>query len=610
MTVRSTSLDVPQDLVSIFHCSFHPTKGNIIDWALKTEENLDLTNVEFSSLPSGLHLVEEDVVYFKKGDHQGVSVFHRRETSETGHRGFRLSSLGVLLAKSSRPRPWRHAPSLKFLIRSMYSRFQEQGIYDPERFDWSSAESFFEQRKDPGIDSFDAGSWGGWSHELDSPDPDRYNPTIHLPHLLRILGLSTITLYKHVLGRKRILIYTLPPVEPSGILCQVAADMCFEDQVDCGLSSDRRDPPVGLDTGGSRVDGASLRLKGRARESIKVLGMVTLSDLDVLQAEDNRRRGWIACTTDAVYLEKPSLYDLVIDLTTSTPSKSSRPTLYLSRPTEWSEDGRRRNYKLSQVRFTWSDVKVWAELERLLARHATDDHNCCEPHSKLTAESASSWSGMWRVYEDVCLICAGLWMGAWRDNSVESYSTVDGNMANWGQVRLEGDDDLSVGGPYVRNRGMGIEGRPAGPSVLNREDSGGAGSSKTAKRGSGMSAWSKFTNRDAGGQLGNDEDATLRKREQQILLTLALLQTFHAHTTNLLFRLSHYLPAALAPSSGTNLSTIYLSPKDLYAFDLGPLSNLDAQFIEWLGEEYGSKVGVRIVVRRGWKDLARLVLGF
>ena len=92
--------DVPQDLgalaeplhntqiihahrffpVSIFHCSFHPTKGNVIDWALKAEEgwsflqsctgmiaqwspDLDLANVEFSSLPSGLHLVEEDVVY-------------------------------------------------------------------------------------------------------------------------------------------------------------------------------------------------------------------------------------------------------------------------------------------------------------------------------------------------------------------------------------------------------------------------------------------------------------------------------------------------------------------------------------------------------------------
>ena len=33
------------------------------DLIAKWPPDLDLTNVEFSSLPSGLHLVEEDVVY-------------------------------------------------------------------------------------------------------------------------------------------------------------------------------------------------------------------------------------------------------------------------------------------------------------------------------------------------------------------------------------------------------------------------------------------------------------------------------------------------------------------------------------------------------------------
>ena len=201
-------------------------------------------------------------------------------------------------------------------------------------------------------------------------------------------------------------------------------------------------------------------------------------------------------------------------------------------------------------------------------------------------------------------------MGTWRDNSVTSYSTVDGNMVNWGQVRLEGDDDLSVGGSYVRNLGMGIEGRPAAPSDMDGEVS---GTSKAAKRTSGMSVWSKFTNRDGNDrpiQLGSDEeDARLRKCEQQILLTLALLQTFHAHTTNLLSKLSYHLPSAPAPLSGDNISTIYLSPRDLYGFELGPLSGLDARFVEWLGEEYGSTAGARIIVRRGWKDFAGLVLG-
>lgn len=41
-------------------------------------------------------------------------------------------------------------------------------------------------------------------------------------------------------------------------------------------------------------------------------------------------------------------------------------------------------------------------------------------------------------------------------------------------------------------------------------------------------------------------------------------------------------------------------------FDLGPMSDLDARFIEWLAECKGKK----LKVRRGWKDLMSYLLGF
>ena len=132
------------------------------------------------------------------------------------------------------------------------------------------------------------------------------------------------------------------------------------------------DPPVGTDAGGSHLDGSS-RLKGRCRESVKVLGMVTLNDLDMLKHAGESGRGWIACTTDAIFLDKPSYYDLVIDLTTSTPSKASRPTLYLSRPVE-PVSPRGPTYRLSTVQFTWSDVKLVCGLSIYLTP-------CSEPHS-------------------------------------------------------------------------------------------------------------------------------------------------------------------------------------------------------------------------------------
>ena len=140
--------------------------------------------------------------YFSRGDHQGVSIFRRRETSEQGHRGFRLFSLGVLLAKSSRPRPWRHVPSLKSLIRSMYLRFEEEGIYDPGKFDWSPAESFFERRKYSQSDSSDSGAWRGWSDELDSVSADITSVSL-LSDILSIAGLTS--------WRSLIQIPTIPP---------------------------------------------------------------------------------------------------------------------------------------------------------------------------------------------------------------------------------------------------------------------------------------------------------------------------------------------------------------------------------------------------------------
>lgn len=146
------------------------------------------------------------------------------------------------------------------------------------------------------------------------------------------------------------------------MLCQVAADICFEDQT--GLES-----PEGITV-------LRPRLKGKQKEGINVLGVVTLHDIERLERESETGRGWIACafylwglsafdlfsqitlslgTTDAVFLEKPQYYDLVIDMTSFSPERASRPSLQLSVK---ELNGRRPSYRLSTIRFTWSDVKL------------------------------------------------------------------------------------------------------------------------------------------------------------------------------------------------------------------------------------------------------------
>lgn len=219
---------------------------------------------------------------------------------------------------------------------------EDRDTLEPTEEDWEPARVFFEQRKVKRSDLSGAGDWAGWDAEFNATDPEilKTNPAIHLPHMLRILGPSSLTLYKHVLGRRRILIYTAPPVEAACILCHVAADMCLEDQISGGGDSGLPDRP-----------------KSQSKDSIKVLGVVTLNDLDRLEQESKSSRGWIACTTDTIFLEKASCYDLLIDLTATGSNKATRPAFYMSKPVEPARD-RHPTHKLSFVRFTWSDVKL------------------------------------------------------------------------------------------------------------------------------------------------------------------------------------------------------------------------------------------------------------
>ncbi|KAF8525184.1 hypothetical protein BU17DRAFT_41847 [Hysterangium stoloniferum] len=506
-----------RDLVAIFHCSFHPTRGNIIDWHMKASDDLKLDGVEFTALPSGLHLVDTDVVHITHKVHHGISVFRRRQTDEAGMRGFRLESLGILVAQSPRPRPWRHLAALKELSSSLETHWvSRQSQYsDINARDWSLLEKWYNDRVFRRIG--EQGEWLGWDEELSSDSSN--HPALHLPHLLRILGPSSLTLYKHALARRRVLIYTNPPVEPACILAQIAADIC----------------------GGGGAP--------------NVLGMVGIGHIEKLDTESRGGHGWIACTTDAIFLEKPSLYDLVIDMTTSRPA---RPAFFVTRPALASPRGPR--HRLVPVRFTFSDVRLWSELERTLRADADE--------AGSNAESKSRWTDGWRLYEDVCVACAGAWMGGWRSGNsawgIGSSGSLHVNKS--GGIRLDGDDD------GIRNAGRGIEGRP----VMTTSPS----STVISKEG----------------------------LSRQVQTTLALLNTFHAHSEFLSERLSELLDEASADSNSTE--TLVLHPRDVMSLELGVLSDLDARFLEWLAERNKKSGGRKVIVKRGWKDLLAVLLGF
>ena len=213
-----------------------------------------------------------------------------------------------------------------------------------------------------------------------------------------------------------------------------------------------------------------------------------------------------------------------------------------------------------------------------------------------------------------------------------SYSTVGGR-ENWGKVRLDGDDDLSLnGGAYMRNLGMGIEGGPpvaAGSASQSAVNGDGLTPTRSTNRGmkrtSGMS-WSSgkatvvIPSSVADGSAksrqasmsttvengGVDEDCE-GTRDGQVLTTLSLLQTLHAHTLFQLSVLESFILCSLSQSE-SEVEAVYLTPKDIGAFELSPLSAFDAKYLEWLALEYAGTT--QVVVKRGWRDLLGAIFGY
>lgn len=250
----------------------------------------------------------------------------------------------------------------------------------------------------------------------------------------------------------------------------------------------------------------------------------------------------------------------------------------------------------------------WNEIEKTLGTDA--DQPCCCPSQESSVKSkfVSTWTDAWRVYEDVCIICAGLWMGSWRGNSTQSYSTANG-AENWGAVRLEGDDDLTMGGSYARNVGMGIEGGPQATS------SGGIGNTAPPRSPHGHSFSSKSTTKS--GKAGSnrarrvstiDHEFAQRDNAGHVLTTMTLLQAFHAHTSFQLSVLQSFLPKGISNLGFEADHTLCLTPKDILTFELGPLSGSDAKYLEWLAEEYAC--GNKLVIKRSWRDLWGVIFGY
>lgn len=102
-------------IAALFLIDFDVKAGYTITWK-RAVPDIELDGrVEYKSLPSGLHTVRDDLIYFVDGAHAGLSAFVNEPCEEEDARNARMIAVGILvpLSYGRLGRAWRHAEKLK-----------------------------------------------------------------------------------------------------------------------------------------------------------------------------------------------------------------------------------------------------------------------------------------------------------------------------------------------------------------------------------------------------------------------------------------------------------------------------------------------------------------
>ncbi|KAL1411340.1 hypothetical protein Q8F55_002291 [Vanrija albida] len=278
-------------IAALFLTHFDDLKGQEVAYYRSVSEAaLPPKLIEHTTLPSGLHLRDEDVVTFSHHGLPGVGLFRSRPAE--GGRGRRMGTLGVVLAPPG-------APDALFDLASpledIYDRLE--GLDNPfarDGEDKAAAAAYldtvWEQHGAAELGAPVTQSGALLAERLARTSPA--HPVTYVPALLGILGPSIVTVYKASLAGQRVLLYGVPPLLPLAAFAWAAWAM--------GL------PPAAAVTAGARPSAW--------------LGNVGLMDLDDVK---KRVGGWVATTSDVVFKSHTDAYDVFIDLSKSLPADGS-----------------------------------------------------------------------------------------------------------------------------------------------------------------------------------------------------------------------------------------------------------------------------------------------
>ncbi|PKI85842.1 hypothetical protein MVES1_000657 [Malassezia vespertilionis] len=282
---------VPSNIRGIFVAEFLVKEGNTIVYSYP--DNLDVNGFEWKTLPSGAHNIKRDIIYFEPGQESAsfftfcVAAFRARKLSPSemandiiGLRGLRALSVGVVIACSSSDVSDELTQILPHIAH--LEALADRVIHgeDPSIVQGYAERFLLDTRILP--------------MHVPAPQPMleclEYDPVTYLCAVNRFLGPLIVPLLKFLqLPRKRLLLYCPPPTERAAIIAYNLAEL---------------------------VRAAFLHMDHKSR-NIRVRGLYTVLDLEGLLEEANTGNPaytWIAWTTDKLFLERTTLYDIILDV--------------------------------------------------------------------------------------------------------------------------------------------------------------------------------------------------------------------------------------------------------------------------------------------------------
>ncbi|PYH45810.1 uncharacterized protein BP01DRAFT_415674 [Aspergillus saccharolyticus JOP 1030-1] len=313
---RTVAVESPPGIAALFVIRFDIKAGYVIFWK-RTIPGVDIEGaVEYKSLPSGLHNVSEDLVYFIHEQYAGISAFVNWPAEEA-ERNAKMFAIGVLVPLSSGRlgKSWRHAPKLKELAQS-YA--QDMSKTQPLEDYWGAFEtrdsdsamppdsplesplSFRLRAHGDRPDSMLRSRAFSDAIMLETPRPalTPFHPASSLPDFLDSFGPLIFPLYRAALLRKRVLFMAEPPVHvPCSYVYDLSLLASLPNSLLPLLPQNGLPPP-----------------RPRPLFNVGIHDIPYLASFVGASPKTDRDSAWIACSTDSVLSVKPELFDVLVTL--------------------------------------------------------------------------------------------------------------------------------------------------------------------------------------------------------------------------------------------------------------------------------------------------------